>query len=322
MSHTVAHLTLGTANLGNLSRAMSDADAWAVLEAAWECGIRSFDTAPHYGLGLAERRLGAYLRTHDRTEWTISTKVGRLLRPNPDHQEGDLDDADGFVVPSTLHRVWDGSAAGVRTSAAESMERLGTDRFDVLYLHDPERYGPMAETTDEGLAALAALRDEGLVDRVGVGSMSTATLAHAAAHPATDEIMLAGRHTLVDPDGVRTILPLCRTNDVRVVPASVYASGLLARPVPHGNYEYSPAPTELVERAQRIADVCTAHGTDLPTAALHFVALDPSVTSVCLGASSPDQVRQSVERWLTPVDPALWEALVADGLIDAEAVAR
>lgn len=305
-------LTLGTATLGNLFEAMTDAEAQAVLETAWECGIRSFDTAPHYGLGLAEVRLGRFLGGMPLSSVRVSTKVGRLLRPDPGGPERD---PDLFDVPGDVRRVWDLSESGVRTSLAESLDRMGLDRVQTLYLHDPEK-APQAEAACEtGLPALAALRREGLVDRIGVGSMDEGALLAAAEHDATDELMVAGRHTLIDHTATRRLLPLCRERGVAVAATAVYNSGLLATPRPSGRFDYANAPADVVARARRLADVCEAHGTDLPTAALHYAGLHPAVSSVVFGARTPAHVRENVERAAATPDPALWSALAAEDLV-------
>ena len=186
----------GAANVGNLYRAVTDDEAWQILDAAWECGIRYFDTAPHYGLGLSERRLGAFLATKPRHEFTVSTKVGRLLRPDP-AGAGRMDDENDFVVPADLTRVWDFTADGVRRSLEESLERLGLDSVDIVYAHDPERFD-LRRGLDDGLPALAKLRAEGLAEAVGVGSMSTEALRLSAASGVLDLLMVAGRFTLAD----------------------------------------------------------------------------------------------------------------------------
>ncbi|MDZ4046130.1 MAG: aldo/keto reductase, partial [Rhodoglobus sp.] len=173
----VPALGYGAANVGNLFRPLSDDEAWAVLDAAWESGIRFYDTAPHYGLGLSERRLGAFLQTKPRDEFVLSTKAGRLLRPNPDHAGG-LDTANDFHVPDDLQRVWDFSEAGIRASVDESRERLGIERIDLLYLHDPERHD-LDLALAEALPAMEQLRADGEVSAIGIGSMVSDALAAA-----------------------------------------------------------------------------------------------------------------------------------------------
>ena len=231
----------GAATLGNLQREMSDETAHEILGTAWDLGIRHFDTAPHYGLGLSERRLGAFLRTRPRDEYVLSTKAGRLLRPNP-AGAGTLDLEQGFVVPADLQRVADFSADGVRRSLEESLDRLGLDRVDVLYLHDPERYG-LADALATGVPGAAALRDEGLVRAIGVGSMSTPALLDAARTGALDLLMVAGRYTLVEQPVRPEVLDACAEHGVGIVAASVFNSGLLARQDPSGGSGTTTAPS-------------------------------------------------------------------------------
>jgi len=191
----------GCADVGNLYATMTDEQAHAVLEAAWDCGVRYFDTAPHYGLGLSERRLGAFLATRLRAEYVVSTKVGRLLQPSPDtaHLQ---DDAHQFAVPAALRRVWDASADGIRRGLEESLERLGLDRVDVLYLHDPEEHGLEASLAS-AVPALADLREQGVVTAVGVGSKSVPSLLAGVRTGALDLVMVAGRYTLAEQPAAR-----------------------------------------------------------------------------------------------------------------------
>ncbi len=311
----LGRLGYGAANVGNLYRAMSDDDAHAALEAAWDAGVRYFDTAPHYGLGLSERRLGEFLRTKPRSEYVVSTKVGRLLVPNR-RGTGKLDLAAGFAVPATRRRVWDVTSAGVRRSLEESLERMGLDAVDIAYLHDPERFD-LDRGLREGLPAVAALRDDGLVRAVGVGSMVTATLARAARSGLVDLLMVAGRYTLADTSAVVSVLPACRENGVRVVAAAVFNSGLTARndPADSVRYDYGRTPPLLLTRVRRIAALCAQHGVDLPTAALHYPLRNPLVASVVVGGGRPDQVRQNADRMAAHVPDALWADLVGAGLL-------
>ena len=284
---------------------MTDEDARAVLEAAWQSGIRYFDTAPHYGLGLSERRLGAFLATKPRTEYVISTKVGRLLRPSPETADR-LDDENQFAVPASLRRVWDFSSGGIRASLEESLERLGLDRVDVLYLHDPDEHD-LAADLQTGVPALAALRDEGLVGAVGIGSKSTKALTAAVRTGALDLAMVAGRYTLLEH--ADEVAAACHQTGVGIVAAAVFNSGLLSKPRPGGRYEYGAVPGDLLARAERIADVCERHGVTLPEAALQFPFREPAVRSVVVGAATPEQVRENARRLEVAIPEALWDEL-------------
>jgi D-threo-aldose 1-dehydrogenase len=311
----LGRLGYGAANVGNLYRAMSDDDAHAALQAAWDAGMRYFDTAPHYGLGLSERRLGEFLRTKPRSEYVLSTKVGRLLVPN--RGGGDkLDLAAGFAVPATSRRTWDVTPTGVRRSLEESLERMGLDAVDIAYLHDPERFD-LDRGLREGLPAVAALREEGLVRAVGVGSMVNATLARAAQSGMVDLLMVAGRYTIADTSAATSVLPACREHGVRVVAASVFNSGLTARSAPPDGvrYDYGRTPPLLLARVRRIASVCAQHGVELPVAALHFPLRNPVVTSVVIGGGRPEQVRQNADRLAAHVPDALWADLAEAGLL-------
>lgn len=310
-------LGFGGANIGNLYRAMSDDDAHAVLDAAWQAGIRHFDTAPHYGLGLSERRFGEFLADRPRAEYVLSTKVGRLLRPIPERADR-TDEDNGFDVPAAFERVWDSSADGVRRSLEESLHRLGLDRVDVLYLHDPDESGiDLDRAVQTGLQALAGLRADGLVSAVGIGSKSTEALLTAARTGVPDLLMVAGRYTLLEQPAADELLPECRARDIDVVVAGVFNSGLLATavPLPDTHYEYGAPPAEVLERVARLRAVCARHGVELPVAALQFPLREPAVRSIVLGGSRPEHVRENVERMRIPVPQALWDDLADEGMI-------
>jgi D-threo-aldose 1-dehydrogenase len=306
----------GGANLGNLFAPMTDGAAHDLLEAAWDSGIRYFDTAPHYGLGLSERRLGRFLATKPRAEYVVSTKVGRRLEASPDtaHRRDD----DHFAVPADARRVWDFSAAGIRRGLEESLQRLGLDRVDVVFLHDPEGAG-LDGAIATGVPAVVGLRDEGLVDAVGVGSTSTAALLAGARTGALDLLMVAGRYTLLEQPAAAEVLPLCRRHGTGVVVAGALNSGLLAapRPAAGAHYEYTAVPDDVLARARRLSDICDGYGVDLPVAALQFPLREPVVRSVVLGAESAEQLRETVRRAHAPVPEQLWGALATQGLVPA-----
>lgn len=322
-----ARLGIGGGPLANLYVAGTDELATATVRAAYDAGIRLFDTAPHYGLGLAERRLGAALRSIPGAvdEVTVSTKVGRLLEPvapTADPADLPLDDEGGFVTPATSRRVWDHSEAGLRRSLEASLERLDLDRVEVLYLHDPDLYD-LEGALREGLPALVRLREEGLVDRVGVGANDEATLARCVEAADLDEVMCAGRFTLLEQPALTELFPACARTGTTVVAAGVYNSGLLATEAlpDHPRYDYEPAPAAVVERLRRLHEVCRAHGTTVPVAAVQLVRSHPQVSAVVLGARTPQEVADAVARADAGVPAGLWSALVDAGLLVPEAVA-
>jgi D-threo-aldose 1-dehydrogenase len=313
---SLSELSLGCAQLGNLYREVSDDDARATVQTAWELGLRYFDTAPHYGLGLSERRLGVALQERPRGDVVVSTKVGRLLEPLP-KVEG-LDD-DGYAVPATHRRVFDFSRDGIRRSLAESLDRLGLDRVDIVYLHDPDDH--VEDVLAAGFPALAELRGEGVVGAIGAGMNDAAVLARLVRETDMDVVMLAGRYTLLEQDSLDDLLPVCEERGVGVVAAGVFNSGLLARPAPpdDAKYNYGEAPRSVVDRARSIAAVCDRHGTTLPVAAIAFPLAHPAVVSVCVGARTRSQVELNAARYADEVPTELWAELKAEGVLREDA---
>jgi D-threo-aldose 1-dehydrogenase len=305
-------LGFGAAVIGNLYRPTSDEEAATAITAAWDAGIRYFDTAPHYGLGLSERRLGAALRDYPRDEYVISSKVGRLLVPN-EHPTGQ--DSDGFAVPDDLRRQWDFSRDGVLRSIESTLKRTGLDRIDIVYVHDPDDH--WQEAAEQAMPALAQLRDEGVVGAIGAGMNQSAMLARFLRETPADVVMLAGRYTLLDQGALDDVLPAAVEHGKSVVAVGVFNSGLLATDHPSAGmkYNYEDAPAELVSRAQAIAEICEQHGTTLPAAAIAFPFIHPAVVNVTLGMRTPDQVARNVELYRSSVPEALWADLRSEGLI-------
>jgi D-threo-aldose 1-dehydrogenase len=295
---------------------MTDEDARAILETAWSAGIRYFDTAPHYGLGLSERRLGTFLQTKPRDEFVVSTKAGRLLEPNGAFAGG-LDDAASFVVPDDRVRRWDFSRDGIRRSVDESIERLGLDRVDIVLLHDPDEYD-LDQADALAYPALEQLKAEGVIDRAGVGSMSVEALDRAARRPGLDILMIAGRLTLAEQPAL-DVLDTARANGTDVVAAGVFNSGLLAtsHPAADARYEYAAAPGSMVAHVTAIERVCEQFGISLPTAALHYPMRFPQVSTLVIAAGRPAQLVQNLERLRERVPDELWTRLEADGLVAA-----
>jgi D-threo-aldose 1-dehydrogenase len=312
----LTQLGFGGAVIGNLYREGTDEEAEEALEAAWDAGIRYFDTAPHYGLGLSERRLGRSLRDRPRSEFVVSSKVGRLLVPNenPSGRDPDL-----FAVPDDLRRVRDYSRDGVLRSLEDTLERTGLERIDVVYVHDANEY--WREAADEAMPALAELRDAGVVGAIGAGMNDPTMLARFLRETPADVVMLAGRYTLLDQSGLDELLPAAVALGKSVVAVGVFNSGLLAgaRPGPDATFDYRPAAQELIERANRIADVCERHGSTLPAAAVAFSLAHPAVVDVTLGMRTAAEVRRNVALLAEPVPAEVWSELRAEGLLRPDA---
>ncbi|MEV7340214.1 aldo/keto reductase [Streptomyces sp. NPDC093544] len=305
----ISPLGFGAAPIGNLYTPLDENQALAAVDAAWDAGVRYYDTAPHYGLGLSERRLGAALAHRPRTEFTVSTKVGRLLEPHPAPTGSDLT-AGGFAVPDTLIRRPDYSRDGVLRSLEGSLSRLGLDRVDIVYVHDPDDH--LDAALGQALPALSALRDQGVIGAVGVGMNAVAPLLRVVAEADVDAVMVAGRWTLVDRTA-RPLLDACAERGVSVVAAAPFNSGLLSRPSPPDDafFDYGPAPEAILRRARRLAQVCARHDTVLPHAAVRFPLRDPVVAGVVAGFRSAAEV-VSAARWAgDDLTAAAWSELDA-----------
>ncbi|WP_406307678.1 aldo/keto reductase [Streptomyces griseoaurantiacus] len=308
-------LGFGAAPIGNLYREVSEEDARAVLEEAWAGGVRSYDTAPHYGLGLSERRLGAFLRERPRDSFRLSTKAGRLIVPNTGPRRGTDEAAGGFLVPDDHVRHWDPSAEGIRRGLDASLERLGMDRVDTLLLHDPDVYG-LDEGLRQGLPALAGLREAGVVEEIGIGVNSVAAALRAVREGDLDVVMIAGRYTLLEQPAAEELLPLCRERGIRVLAAAVFNSGLLASDTPAtAHYDYGPVPPALAERTERLRKVCARFDVPLAAAALRFPLRHPAVDQVVVGTAHPAGLRADLRHLDMEIPAALWEALREEGLL-------
>ncbi|WP_405673647.1 aldo/keto reductase [Streptomyces sp. NBC_01530] len=311
----LTELGFGASTIGNLYRVTPAADAAAAVDAAWEAGLRYLDTAPHYGLGLSERRLGAALRDRPRDEYVVSSKVGRLLVPNEAPRGVD---SEGFVVRDDLRRQWDFSRDGVLRSIEDTLQRTGLDRLDIVYLHDPDDHWRQA--ADEAMPALAELRDQGMIGAIGAGMNQSAMLARFLRETAADVVMLAGRYTLLDQSALDDVLPAAAELGKSVVAAGVFNSGLLSRdrPTQGMKYDYQEASPALVTRALAIAEVCAAHGTTLPAAAVAFPYSHPEVINVTLGMRTAEQVGRNVELYRQHIPEGLWDDLRAQGFIRSD----
>jgi D-threo-aldose 1-dehydrogenase len=325
LGRTLAFTRLGFGGVpvGNMYRAISDAQAETTLAAAWDAGIRYFDTAPLYGHGLSETRIGRALSRRPRAEFTLSTKVGRLLAPC---EPGD-ESAGIFKATPPLKVVFDYTRDGLLRSFDASLQRLGLDRIDVLLVHDvelpthgtPEAYeARWRELTDGGgWRALAELRSAGAVSAIGLGVNSTEACERVLAELDPDLFLLAGRYTLLEQAPLHGLLPACQRRGVGVVVGGPFNSGVLVRK--GGFFNYAAAPPEVVARVERLEAVCASFGVELPAAALQFPAAHPMVVSVIPGAQTPAEVAANAAMMETAIPPALWEALKSKGLVDPAA---
>jgi D-threo-aldose 1-dehydrogenase len=307
----VTRLGLGTAPLGGLYEAVGDADAVATVRAALDLGLGLVDTAPLYGHGSAEQRVGRAVAERDRASFTLATKVGRLLR--------DVEFSEpvrSYLGTPVVNPVFDFSYDGVMRSLEESLERLGVDRVDILHIHDPDDHHD--EAIESAYRALDQLRTEGSIGAVGAGMNQSAMLARFACEADFDCFLLAGRYTLLDQEGLAELLPLCAERNIAIIAGGVYNSGLLADPRPGAPFDYQPASADLVERAVRLQQVCSRHGVPLKAAAIQFPLGHPAVTCVVIGARTPAELAENVEMFRHPLPAALWDEMRAEGLLRDE----
>ena len=303
----VTAVGFGSAPIGNLYSEVSDETARSAVEAAWAAGIRYFDTAPHYGLGLAEERLGRALAQYDRSEFVLSTKVGRLLVPNPAPAGSDLA-AGGFAVADQLTRKRDYSADGTRRSIEASLKRTGTDRFDIVLVHDPDDHADQA--LSQAIPALIELREQGVIGAVGVGMNQWQVPLRMVREADLNVVMLAGRWTLADRSGAR-LMQECRDRGISVLAAAPYNSGLLASDWPRDDarFDYAPAPASMLAGARRMARIGTRHGVALPELAIQFPARHPATAAVVVGLRSASEVRSAIDRATSDIPPQVWTEL-------------
>lgn len=309
----VTSIGLGSAPLGGLFTPVSDADAQATIERAWSLGVRFFDTAPLYGFGLAERRLGAFLREQPRDSYVISTKVGRLLR-TPDGAPGE---DEHYKATPRERPVFDFSYDGVMRSVEESLQRLGLDRVDVLLVHDPDDHHDAAVTG--AFRALQRLRDDGTVKAIGAGMNQSEMLVRFAEEVPVDCFLLAGRYTLLDQGALAALFPLCTTKKIAILLGGIYNSGILANPHTSAKFNYQDADAALVARALELDAICRKHGTELKAAALQFCMAHPAVTVAVMGARNAPEVADNIAMSQLAVPHAFWQELRARKLVDARA---
>ena len=304
---------LGTAPLGGLFVPVSDADAQATIERAWSLGVRYFDTAPLYGFGLAERRLGSFLRQQPRDSFVLSTKVGRLLRPSDGAPAEDAH----YKGTAAERPVFDYSYDGVMRSVDESLARLGLDRIDILLVHDPDDH--YDEAVAGAFRALRRLRDDGSVRAIGAGMNQCEIPVRFAEAVPVDCFLLAGRYTLLDQGALATLFPICLTRRIGILLGGIYNSGILADPRLGAKFNYEDADAALVARAMELEALCRKHGTELKAAAIQFCMAHPAVTVALTGARSAAELADNIAMAELPMAPAFWQELRRRELVDTRA---
>jgi len=316
----------GAVPLGNLYRKCSDEDAQATLLAAYNAGIRFVDTAPFYGLGMAEHRIGHIMRSLPRDSWVLSTKIGRLLKAK-DPALGI--DAGPFVDAHPMQYIFDYSYDGVMRSVEDSLQRLATHRIDVLLIHDidvwthgsEEAYrARFKELMDSGYKAMRELRDSGTVKAIGAGINEIPATLDLMRAGDFDCFLLAGRYTLLEQEALDELLPQCVERNISLIIGGPYNSGILASGAVKGaKYNYQDAPPEVMERVARLEAVCNRHGVPLKAAALQFPLGHPQVATVIPGARSVTEIDQNIETFALPIPAALWAELEQEGLLRPDA---
>ena len=302
-------LGFGGAPLGNMFAAVNEATAQATMVAAWDSGIRYFDTAPHYGAGLSEHRFGTMLRQHPRDSFVLSTKVGRLLTPDSEVLAG----PPPFDAGLPFRASYDYSADGTMRSIEDSLQRMGLARVDVVYVHDiaedahgPGWREPFAAAMKGAGQALIRLREQGVIRAWGLGVNRIEACQAALDQSDPDVFLLAGRYSLLDHSALRTLFPSCVARGVHVIVGGPFNSGLLAG---GAHFDYVPASAELLAKRARLQEVCDSYEVDIRAAALQFCAAHPAVCAVIPGAKSPDKVVQNANLMRRPISTAFWAAL-------------
>ncbi len=316
----VSTLGLGTATMGGSRIPITRADGEAIVTAAWDAGVRYFDTAPFYGVGAAEHRVGDALREHDRDSWVLSTKVGRLLRPKTDTAPS----PDGRLSPMPFKVVYDYTYDGIMRSVEDSYQRLGLARIDILYVHDIGVYqhGPelnavyLPQLRDSGYKALDQLRRSGTVSAIGLGVNEKDVLIDALGFGDWDVFLLAGRYTLLEQGPLDDLIPMCVQRGTSLVIGGPLNSGILAG---RDTWNYDTAPPDVVARVRKLADVCKAHGVPLAAAALQFPLAHPVVAAVIPGPRSAAEFTQNLPLFTMKIPHSLWSDLRSQGLLHPDA---
>ena len=313
----------GGAPIGNFNGVFTEPEAEAMVRQAWDQGVRFFDTAPGYGNGLSEYRLGHALRTYDRSQLVLSTKVGRVLTPTLD---APIDNGQYREIPPFV-ASYDYTYDGVMRAVEQSMQRMLTDRFDALFIHDCDRYTHgtgqpelFRQAVVSAFPALESLRDQGVVTAIGFGVNETDVMIDAVKTTDSDLCLLAGRYTLLEQEPLDSLLPMCEERGIGIVLGGVFNSGVLATgPIVGARFNYGPAPTWVLDKAARLEAVCRGYDVPLAAVALQFAYAHPAVVSVCIGARTTEQQGRNAELFETPVPQQLWADLRSAGLVREDA---
>lgn len=299
----ISRLSLGTAAFGGLYKSVAEEDCTATIDAALDSGINFIDTAPHYGKGVAERRIGQALLGRARSSFVVSTKIGRLLVPSSDDIDEFFMDAD-----NTVERKLDFSSSGVRKSLEQSLEKLGLDSVEILFIHDPDDHAD--EAIMQAYPELDRMRSEGIIKAIGVGMNQCETPTRVIKETDIDMVLIAGRYSLLDQRAEEELLPAALSRNVDVIAAGVFNSGILANPVEGATYDYVPASKQILSKAIRIKEVLTHHKVSLTSAALQFPLRHPAVKSVLVGCRSAAEVKRNCEDFDKVIDAQVWQDLV------------
>ncbi len=298
----VSRVALGAAAFGGLYKSVTDQACTNTLQTALNHGVTYLDTAPHYGKGTSERRLGSAIKGLDRSKMVISTKIGRLLNPSTTDFDDLFLDAD-----NTVERKLDFSASAVRRSLEESLIRLGIDSIDILYIHDPDDYADIA--IREAYPELERMRAEGIIKAIGIGMNQCEIPTRFVKETDIDLVLIAGRYSLLDQQAALELLPAALERGVDVVVAGVFNSGILANPTKGASFDYMPASDELINRAIDIREVLDGHGVSLTGAAMQFPFQHPAVKAVLIGCRSQEEVLSNIAAFDATIDSKVWEDL-------------
>lgn len=323
----LTELGFGGAPLGNLYRAISDDEARGILDTAWAGGVRYYDTAPLYGLGLSETRLNPFLRDKPRDEYVLSSKVGRLILPCAEEFRTGV--GKWFEVPQRREQ-YDYTYDGVMRSFEHSFARLGVERIDILYVHDLCIFTHGSKEVSDmrieeffggrGYDAMVSLRDQGLIKAIGGGINEWEVCQTLAERGDFDLFLLAGRYTLLEQEALNSFLPLCEKRGIGIVTGGPYNSGILATGAkPGAYYNYDPAPQHIIEKVNAIEAVCRDHGVRMVDAAFHFPLLHPTHLSVIPGGQGVSEMEANLAAAQAEIPPELWADLKAKGLMREDA---